>query len=109
MPITVKNLQTSSVVICCDLSKPQNCLASLLKWLKYIRKIVDLRLRDLQSTDAGAAKALREAATVLCKDHESDANRIKPYEVSLYIVANKYDAFNSQSSADRRCLMQVIS
>ena len=66
-----------------------------------------MRLRELQSTDAGAAKVIREAATALAKDHEKDAGRLKPMEFSLYIVANKYDIFKSQSSADRRCLMQV--
>ena len=69
--------------------------------------MVDLRLRELQSTDAGAAKVIREAATSATKDHEKDASRVKPIEISLFIVANKYDVFKSQSSADRRCLMQV--
>jgi Dynein light intermediate chain (DLIC) len=107
VPLTVQNLPTTAVVICCDLSKPQNCLGSLLKWVKLVKNVVDHRLRDLQSTDAGAAGALREAATLRIKDHDKDAKRLSPIEISLYIVANKYDIFKAQSSADRRCLMQV--
>jgi Dynein light intermediate chain (DLIC) len=107
VPLTVGNLATSAVVICCDLSKPNNCLASLLKWIKLIRNVVDLRLKELQATNSIAAAALKEAASLRCKGHDKDSKRLSPLEVSLYIVANKYDAFKSQSSADRRCLMQV--
>ena len=107
MPLTVQNLPTTAVVICCDLSKPQNCLGSLLKWVKLVKNVVDQRLKDLQSTDAGAAAALRDAAAMRIKDHDKDAKRLSPIEISLYIVANKYDIFKAQSSADRRCLMQV--
>jgi hypothetical protein len=107
VPLTVQNLPTTAVVICCDLSKPQNCLGSLLKWVKLVKNVVDQRLKDLQSTDAGAAAALRDAAAMRIKDHDKDAKRLSPVEISLYIVANKYDIFKAQSSADRRCLMQV--
>lgn len=46
-------------VICCDLSKPNNCLSSLFKWIKLIQDVVDRRLKDLQATDAPAATAFR--------------------------------------------------
>ena len=107
VPLTVRSLSTVSVVICCDLSKPQNCLASVLKWLKIIKNIVDSRLRELQSTDSSAAKAIRQSGAQIASNHERDSNRMKSSEISLFIVANKYDIFKSQSSADRRCLMQV--
>lgn len=107
VPLTVGNLSTSAVVICCDLSKPNNCLASLLKWIKLVRNVVDLRLKELQSTNSTAANALKDAATSRCKNHDKDSKKINPLEISLYIVANKYDVFKTQSSADRRGLMQV--
>lgn len=73
-----------------------------------MRNVVDLRLKELQSTDSTAANALKDAATSRCKSHDKDSRRMSPMEISLYIVANKYDAFKTQSSADRRCLMQVL-
>ena len=66
-----------------------------------------MRLKELQSTDAGAAAAIRKAAVLRTNEHDKDSKRISPCDISLYIVANKYDCFKSQSSADRRCLMQV--
>ena len=108
VPITVNNLKSASVVICCDLSKPQNCLASLLKWIKLIKNVVDKRLREMQSFDAIAATAYKESILSSFKNEEIDFLRLKPLEISLYIVANKYDQFKTQSSADRRLLMQVL-
>jgi hypothetical protein len=107
VPLTAANLASSSIVICCDLSKPNNCLSSLLRWIKLIREVVDRRLKDLQSTDAPAARAFREAAGSSFREH-TDSSRLKVFEVPLYIVANKYDVFKAQGSADRRSLMQVI-
>ena len=108
VPITAYNLTTTSIVIVCDLSKPQNCLSSLLKWLKRVREVVDRRVKDLASTDSGAAAALRETANAPYRTHSKDSSRVRPCEVSLYIVANKYDKFRDQSLSDRRCLMQVL-
>ena len=108
VPITAYNLTSTSVVIVCDLSKPQNCLSSLLKWLKRVREVVDKRIRDLQSTDSNAALSLRETAMAAYRNNESDSSRVRPFEVSLYIVANKYDKFREQPQADRRCLMQIL-
>ena len=108
VPITAYNLTSTSVVIVCDLSKPQNCLSSLLKWLKRVREVVEKRIRDLQSTDSNAAMSLRETAMASYRNHESDSSRVRPFEVSLYIVANKYDKFREQPQADRRCLMQIL-
>ena len=66
-----------------------------------------MRLKELQTTDAGAASAIREAAALRINGHDKDSKRVSPCDIPLYIVANKYDCFKSQSSADRRCLMQV--
>ena len=107
MPLTVHNLSTTAVVIVCDLSKPQNVLISLLKWIKLIKNVVDMRLKELQSTNSAAAAAIRELAVIRTSEHDKDSKRISPCDIPLYIVANKYDCFKSQSSADRRCLMQV--
>ena len=41
IPITVKSLQSAAVMIIVDLSKPQNLVESLLKWIKAIREGCD--------------------------------------------------------------------
>ena len=76
--------------------------------MKRVREVVDKRIRDLQSTDANAAILLRETAMAAYRNHESDSSRVRPFEVSLYIVANKYDKFREQPQGDRRCLMQIL-
>jgi hypothetical protein len=94
VPLTPSALAFTSVVVVCDLSKPQNCLASVLKWVKRVQDVVSLRLRDLQSTDKPAADKLKETAEKKYRGHAgADDKRVRPCEVPLYIVANKYDKF----------------
>ena len=94
VPLTPSALAFTSVVVVCDLSKPQNCLASVLKWVKRVQDVVSLRLRDLQSTDKPAADKVKETAEKKYRGHAgADDKRVRPCEVPLYIVANKYDKF----------------
>jgi len=111
VPLSQRNLPLASVIIVCDLSKPQNVLSSLLKWLALIRELVTKRVAELAASADGAASAaaaaLRDSSSALFTGH-ADSSRVRPCEIPIYIIANKLDAFRSVPSADRRALMQVI-
>ena len=108
VPLTANYLSSAAVVVVCDLSKPQNCLASLLKWIVTVRAVIKQRIGDLQSTNATAATAMKENAVAQYRElaPEPDAARARPCEIPLYVVANKYDTF--KNNPNRRTLMQII-
>lgn len=108
MALTARTLATTVVVICCDLSKPQNALACLQRWIKLSRELIKRRISELQSSDPDAVAALRNAAASQYQEHPNDAPRARPCEIPLYIVGTKYDIFKTMNSGDRRSVTQLI-
>ena len=109
IPISLKTFTNASVIIVIDLSKPQNVLKSLLKWIDAIRDVISRRIKELASADNTAAQDIRNAAMQPYAEN-SDAARVRPCEIPLFIVATKWDALKSKSmtSADRKAIMQAL-
>jgi GTPase SAR1 family protein len=106
--ISTRNLATTTLVVCCDLSKPQNAFSSLKKWIALLRDIVKNRLKELKVLNPSEAEAMRERAISQYEDNTNDRARAKPCEVPIVIIATKYDVFKSRSISERRAIMQVI-
>lgn len=111
IPLSLKNITSSSVVIVCDMSKPKNVFASLKRWVSLVRDVVQRRVKALSESGpegAAAAAALKDAAIQSYGSTHVDSTRVRPCEVPLVILGNKYDTFKSVASADRRTLLQVM-
>jgi dynein light intermediate chain 2 len=108
IPLVARNLMTTTVIIVIDLSKPQNCLSSLQRWLKLVREVVKKRLVELQAIDPSMVASLREAASARYAENKNDQPRVRPCEIPLYILANKFDTLRSMTLSDRRTIMQLI-
>jgi hypothetical protein len=108
VPLSIRNLPSVAVVIVCDLSKPQNCLSSLLRWIQLVREIIKRRLEEVKGSNAKLVASLKDSALNQYKETaaEGDVARARPCEIPLYIVANKYDTF--KNNPNRRTLMQMI-
>lgn len=111
VPLSIKSIQFSSIIIVCDLSKPKNVFASLKRWVSQARDIVQRRLAALSEAGGEAAEAvarLKDRASAPYGSTHADIARVRPCEVPLCIVGNKYDSFKALSLADRRALVQVL-
>ena len=106
--ISVKNIAATTVVICCDLSRPQNALASLKKWITLIRDSIKKRLAELKVNNPTEVSSLRERAYSQYEENLNDRTRVKPCEVPIVIIANKYDILKTKSVSERRSVMQVM-
>lgn len=118
----------STVIVVCDLSKPQNVLTSLLRSFEAIEDLSAKRAAELKAVNVNALNDLREQSFATLKDH-ADANRLKPTDISSFIIgksslcfvakhcfikrmvrsANKFDVFTkSVKPAERRAVLQVL-
>jgi dynein light intermediate chain 2 len=108
IPIKAKILTMTRICIVLDLSKPQNILQSLQKWIKCVREIIKMRLMEIRGAAREEEAAIRANATAPFEEHVKDASRVRPCEVPLYIVCTKYDIFKTTPVNDRRNVMQLV-
>lgn len=107
-PMSLRNIDKLSIIICIDLSKPQNILTSGFKWISLVRELISRRLSELSATQGNdAVTALAEASLKPYKEN-LDLNKINPCEIPLFLVANKFDALKSLSLSDRRLVLQLL-
>ena len=107
VPISLREMLSTSVVICCDLSKTQNIFASTHRWIKLIRDVVARKLKQAQNGNSALISTLKENAAKPYVDH-IDRSRVKPCELPLYIVCTKYDQFKNLGFPDRRVIIQSL-
>ena len=92
IPLSTVTLPTSAVIICLDLSKPQDCFLSLKRWLSTIREHLAARFSELRASGQTSqihAQAMRERALGAYGNSASphiDANCVKPCEVCFVSV-----------------------
>lgn len=107
IPITKSNFHTATAFVVCDLSKPQNAIVTVLRSISAIREVLGKRTAEIQASDVSRLNEIRERIVSSYKGHP-DANRVRPTEVPIVIVANKHDALRGMPTAERRCLLQAL-
>ncbi len=107
IPINQRTLNYCSIVIVCDLSKPQDIVVSLNRWITLIRDVVHKRITELKVINPALVTQLKEQSLLSYTDNR-DISKVKPCEIPLFIVANKYDALKSLSSVEKRLIWQII-
>ena len=97
LALSSRYITTSSVVICIDLSHPQQILYSTLNWLTQIRLIITKKLNEIKSN-------LRNNSYI----GHIDENKVNPCEIPIYIIANKYDIFKTMTNIDKKFILQIL-
>jgi dynein light intermediate chain 2 len=105
--ISFKLFATSSVFICCDLSKPQNLLQSLQRSMTAVKDVVSKRVAELQASNVIALNDIRQKLSQALKG-AADATSVRPIEVPVFIIANKFDCLKALSSSERRSVCQIL-
>lgn len=107
IPLAIRTISTASVVICCDLSKPQNVFSSLYRWLNLLNEIMTKKRSELQITNQNIITSMTEASLSSYAENP-DKSKVKPSIIPVYIVCSKYDSFKNLDIAKRRALLIVI-
>jgi dynein light intermediate chain 2 len=117
IPINKSTLFSTTIFICVDLSKPNNILSSLQKWIRASRELVRKIISDNKtmlnplspSPATSHNKLLYHNATIASyQDNRKDASRVRPSEIPIYLILNKYDIFKTFSTFEKRSILQSI-
>lgn len=109
IPLPTGNLPNAAVMIVVDMSKPENVLTSLQRWIQLVREHIQARMSELKTLGTGeVAGKMKVVAKARYGEEHEDLKSVRPCEVPMVIVGNKFDAFRSKPSADRRALIQAV-
>lgn len=111
VPISLNRIDTLTIMICVDMSSPQNALASARQWMSMARKAVVARVAEIKAVNSTASSFLRKRAIAPFKESSNpDASLVRPCEVPMVIVCSKFDQLRakSMSIADRRAIFQTL-
>ena len=110
VPITLRTLNDASIVICCDLSKPQNIYSTLKYYYEHIKQIIRQYIADMQrlSWDAKISQLRQYASRPINEEGHPDAQKLRLLEIPNCIILTKYDSFKNLPLADRRLVYQLI-
>jgi len=103
LPLSLKYIKTSAVIVCIDLSRPAQIIATTSLWIKHINDVVYKRLGKASSGPSIAA-SIRNCAY---KDH-IDEGKVNPCDIPMYIFANKFDVFKTMQQGEKRLSLQIL-
>ena len=106
VPISVQNLKSLSIVVCCDLSEPHNVLKSIRKWIKIVREVLAKRFSAYESVIGGKFEVDNSRKGQF--EGHCDKRILSLFKIPLYVIANKYDIFRDTGSVERRSTIQIL-
>lgn len=106
VPISINNLNTLSVIVVCDLSRPHNVLKTIRKWIKVVREVLARRFTAYEAA-FGKKFEVDENRKAQFEGH-SDKRMLSLFKIPLYVIANKYDIFRDTGSVERRSTIQIL-
>jgi hypothetical protein len=95
-PLSFGNLNSlASVCIVLDLSKPGNCLESLMFWMEEVKKYADAGLSEMKAQKPEELKKLlmKRQSYWSTVPAQADKKEIKLSKVSITVIGAKYDLF----------------
>ena len=102
VPLSPRVLSTATLVVCCDLSKPQNAVSSLKRWIDALKEVL------VKGLGKDAYKRMREKERTTNYEGNPDRAKVSPFPVPLFVVGTKYDHVRNMTTADRRSLLQLL-
>ena len=105
--LTKTSLSTAAFFLVCDLSRPQNVLNATMRMIQATKEIISKRTAELQATNVHVLNDLRDRISAGFKGH-TDAARVKPLDVPIYLVANKTDIARNMPLAERKVIFQIL-
>lgn len=101
------SLSSATVCLCIDLSKPHNAIIALLRHLTILKEVVGRKISELQATNVNVVNTIRSKISAVYATH-ADAARIRPLELNILVIANKFGALRNLQSGEKRLLLQTM-
>ena len=110
VPMTLRTLNDTSIVICCDLSKPQNIYSTLKYYYEHLKQIIRQDIAEMQrlSWDNKISLLRQYASRAINEGGHPDSQKLRLLEIPNFIILTKYDIFKNLPLADRRLVYQII-
>ena len=110
VPITMRTLNDAAILICCDLSKPQNIYSTLKYYYENMKQIIRQYIADMQrlSWDTKISQLRQYASRPINEGTHPDSQKLRLLEIPNFIILTKYDVFKNLPLADRRLVYQIV-
>lgn len=95
-PLSMYNIhQVETICIVLDLSKPGNCIDSLLYWIEVARKYSNAALQDLQNQKIDVFRKVHQRTTQYWQNApcQQDRSQMKISMTHMTVIGAKYDLF----------------
>jgi dynein light intermediate chain 2 len=108
---------SAAVIVCVDLTRPYQLLASTNMWINNAREVINKRLIEIRnnnnkSTGPGQGPGMSQINNIVksvAYVGHVDENKVNPsLEVPIYIFANKYDLWKATPQSDKRLCLQAL-
>ncbi|KAH3848343.1 cytoplasmic dynein 2 light intermediate chain 1-like [Dreissena polymorpha] len=108
VPLNPDTIDHAAVIICVDLSKPDEIWFTLESLLQSCRTRIDTAITEMKQSHPNIRDILqRRAADSFGVDHE-DKNMVDLFPVPLIIVGTKYDLFQDMDSEKRKVICKTL-
>ncbi|WAR29221.1 DC2L1-like protein [Mya arenaria] len=97
-----------AVMICVDLSKPEEIWFTLESLLASSRARIEAAIADARQDNPGIREALQKRALARLGEDHADRNMLDPFPVPLVIVGTKYDLFQDMDSEKRKVICKTL-
>ncbi|WAR19502.1 DC2L1-like protein [Mya arenaria] len=100
--------RNGAVMICVDLSKPEEIWFTLESLLASSRARIEAAIADARQDNPGIREALQKRALARVGEDHADRNMLDPFPVPLVIVGTKYDLFQDMDSEKRKVICKSL-
>ncbi|XP_052769015.1 cytoplasmic dynein 2 light intermediate chain 1-like [Mya arenaria] len=108
IPLNADTLENGAVMICVDLSKPEEIWFTLESLLASSRARIEAAIADARQDNPGIREALQKRALARVGEDHADRNMLDPFPVPLVIVGTKYDLFQDMDSEKRKVICKSL-
>ncbi|KAK0410982.1 hypothetical protein QR680_005417 [Steinernema hermaphroditum] len=107
VPLSVKNIETTSLLIILDLSKPEHLWGAMEALLKAAIRRVDEVLRETNRSNPTLHDLLLQRAAQRIGSHR-DIESMRVFPIPLALVGSKYDEFQNLDTDSRRSMTRAL-
>ncbi|KAJ3259207.1 Cytoplasmic dynein 2 light intermediate chain 1 [Boothiomyces macroporosus] len=108
IPICESNIHTSSLILCVDLSKPEEILDILDHFIEKIKARTNFILDRLEARGSKRPQALRNYAMKRYGAEHPDEKLVSPIPIPTLIIGTFYDKFSVLESEPKKLLCKTL-
>ncbi|XP_070576564.1 cytoplasmic dynein 2 light intermediate chain 1-like [Ptychodera flava] len=108
VPIKVETIDSISIILVLDLSKPHELWNTMETMLQVARERIERVISEAAAKDSAIQQRLRRRAWKQFGENHPDKDMIEPFPVPLVIIGSKYDIFQDFDSEKRKVIGRTL-